>query len=77
VSAEIQFRSFGPGLGFVLHRVTFPMFAGRFSAWFDASGALLDAEHIDRRDRSRPVERDGIKWGYLAAVGRRYVGVTS
>ena len=77
MSADIQFRSFGPGLGFVLHRVRLAGSAGRFSAWFDGECRLVEAEQYDRMERARPVARNGAAWRGLAAVGRRYLGVAS
>ena len=76
MQTAIQHSTFPDG-GFVLHKVTFPMFAGRFSAWFDRSGKLLDAEAISDRNRCTQVKRDGVKWGYLSAVGKRYVPALS
>jgi len=76
MQTAIQHSTFPDG-GFVLHRITFPMFAGRFSAWFAADGTLLDAEAISDRRRVSQVKRDGIKWGYIRAVGKRYVHPSS
>lgn len=72
MSTTIQHSVFPDG-GFVLHKVTFPMFAGRFSAWFAKDGTLLEAGAISDSNRVSPVKRDGIKWGYLSTVGKRYV----
>ena len=50
----MQKHAFANG-GFVIHKIRIEPFAGRFSAWFDATGALLDAEQIDALNRSRRV----------------------
>jgi hypothetical protein len=75
----IQLARFPDG-GFVLHKITAPEYSGRFSAWFDASGGLLDAEQITTRGSgimgqtaSRHVKRDTPSWSMLAQVGKRYV----
>lgn len=39
----LQKHSFPDG-GWVIHKATLPDRKGHFSAWFDASGKLLDAE---------------------------------
>lgn len=41
----MQIAQFSNG-GFVLHRVSVVGYKGRFSAWYDAAGALLDCEQI-------------------------------
>lgn len=68
----IQFASFGPGLGFVLHKVTLPGRSGRFSAWFDSAGNLCDAEHIRVNGTvARPIKQ---AISELRPIGFRYVG---
>ena len=62
----MQKHAFANG-GFVIHKIRIEPFAGRFSAWFDATGALLDAEQIDALNRSRRVTSR--QWSRLASVG--------
>lgn len=71
----VQVARFPDG-GFVLHRVTLPDSAGRFSAWFSKGGKLLDAEQVGLAGpaQSRPVKRGGPIWAELERVGDRYVG---
>lgn len=70
----IQHKTFTTG-GYVLHRVSVPTISGHCSAWFDASGKLLDAEHFDRKFKRRSVRKNGPTWNELQTVGLRYVGV--
>jgi hypothetical protein len=54
--------------GYVVHKIAPPGVRCRASAWFDASGSLLDAELIDRRDRSRQVKRGGPVWRFISRI---------
>ena len=65
----MQKHAFANG-GFVIHKIRIEPFAGRFSAWFDASGALLDAEQIDALNRSRRVTSR--QRSRLASVGQAW-----
>jgi len=69
-SAEIQLSRFPDG-GFVIHKISVDGASGRFSAWFDATGKLLDAEQLIG-NRSRPVKRNGPIWEILKTVGGRH-----
>jgi len=74
-SPAIQFASFGPGLGFVLHKVTLTNRAGRYSAWFESDGTLRDAEHYRVNGSVAAVARNAREVrAELATVGARYVG---
>jgi hypothetical protein len=77
MQTAIQHSAFPDG-GFVLHRIVFASENGRFSAWFDARGKVLDAECLFTHWRngqtvSRPVKKDGPIWRMLRTVGARYV----
>jgi hypothetical protein len=77
MQTAIQHRTFPDG-GFVLHRITFASENGRFSAWYDTRGTVLDAEQVitsrfTGRPASRHVKKDGPVWRMLRAVGARYV----
>jgi hypothetical protein len=65
----MQFASFSSG-GFVLHKVIIGRL--RYSAWFDSSGKLLDAEGFDSRNRTHGVKRDGPVWQQLQLIGEGY-----
>jgi len=65
----IQKAEFSNG-GFVLHKVTLPDVAGTFSAWYDASGKLLDAEQRTSSGVSRTVKPGGKAWLGLESRGR-------
>lgn len=67
----IQYGKFSNG-GYYLHKVT-DYWTGRCSAWFDAGGQLLDAEHITRGGVSRGVRRGSPMWLRLGVIGRRFV----
>jgi len=41
----MQLSRFQTG-GFVIHRIVLNGFQGRFSAWYDSTGKLLDAEQF-------------------------------
>ena len=56
------------GGGFVIHKIRLESYAGRFSAWFDAKGDLVDAEQIDVLDRSRRVTTKQAE--HLRVIGR-------
>lgn len=62
-----------PDGGYVVHKLT-GSFAGRCSAWFDASGRMLDAEQMTNPDSlaSRPVKRGGPIWREIELIGARY-----
>jgi len=62
----MQFSRFSNG-GFVIHKITGD-FKGKVSAWFDASGSVLDAEQIVN-NRSRRVVRGGSIWKRLQSIG--------
>jgi len=48
----MQLSRFPTG-GFVLHRIVLNGISGRFSAWYDATGKLLDAEQfVGTRNRA-------------------------
>jgi hypothetical protein len=68
-SHRVQCHRFADG-GFVLHKITDPKLTGRLSAWFDASGQLIDCEALDRLHRARPVTKDGFAWSIAARAGR-------
>ena len=75
MQTAIQHSTFPDG-GFVLHKVTLPSCDGRFSAWYDAKGTLIDAEGIYQRGflyTVRPVKRFAHCWQQLAVIGKRYV----
>lgn len=73
----MQFIRFSTG-GYCLHKI--PVGASRYSAWFDASGTLQDAE---RKGRLRgypvayPVRRGSPAWNKLQRVGRTYAQQTA
>lgn len=68
----IQHQIFSNG-GFVLHKVQpHTINSGHCSAWYDAQGKLLDAEHFDRLRRARPVRVGGPTWQALQGYGRIY-----
>ena len=57
----MQISKFEAG-GFVIHRKMLPGRVGRFSAWYDSSGNLLDAEQITPHyPRGRKPHRDAVK----------------
>lgn len=50
----------------VYHKITIPGRKSRYSAWFDFTGFLLDAERIDSRNRvypATPNEREHLRKG--------------
>jgi hypothetical protein len=55
--------------GFVAHKVTIGGSRSRFSAWFSASGALIDAERIDTLRRSFGVRPGSAAWRELERKG--------
>lgn len=69
--SPVQFCPFPSG-GFVLHRVN--VGASRYSAWFDAKGALVDAQSMPN---GRGVKAQGPVWQELARVGARYASRVS
>jgi hypothetical protein len=78
MSAQVHF--FGTGLGFVVHHAFADgvgLGSKSYSAWFDASGKLLDAEVcfwvVNSGRRSRPVKRGGAVWRRLASLASRYL----
>ncbi len=76
--SAIQFHAFPDG-GFVLHRIIFASENGKFSAWFDASGTVLDAEqitvcHRTGETQSRPVKNGGPIWRMVRTVGAGHTG---
>jgi hypothetical protein len=60
----------GPCAGFVVHKITCPESAMRFSAWYDAKGNFVDAEGIDALGRSRKAPESVMP--RLLAIGRQY-----
>ena len=77
MKTAIQHNIFPDG-GFVLHRVIFASENGKFSAWFDKAGNVVEAEQIlnnriNGTPYSRPVKKDGPIWRMLRTVGVRYV----
>ena len=61
--------------GFYLHGVT-GYWVGTCSAWFNASGQLIDVEQIlSPFGQSRPVKKDGPMWKQLVKLGNRYKSV--
>jgi hypothetical protein len=70
---QIQISRFADG-GFVLHKVTSPEYASRFSAWYDVAGNLLDADQITGGLQiSRTIKRGGPAWRMLETMGKRYI----
>ena len=69
----MQINHFTTG-GFVIHKITVPENPnGRYSAWFDAEGNILDAEgYYNRRSGMYHVRRDGSRWQQLARMGKRH-----
>lgn len=57
--------------GFVIHKLILQNSKGRFSAWFDKDGNLLDAEQLVGFSWSRSVAKGGPNWDRIAAIGRR------
>lgn len=57
--------------GFVAHKVTVGRCKRHVSAWFDASGRLLDAEYVDPCGRTRPVLRGRAVWKLVTKLGPR------
>lgn len=66
----MQHQQFANG-GYVLHKMT-GFWTNKVSAWFDANGKLLDAEHILRSNVSRAVKRDGPMWREIERQGQPY-----
>ena len=58
--------------GFALHKIAPPSGYGSISAWYDAQGALIDAEYIDRRGRARPIQYGKALWNRLCGLGSVY-----
>jgi hypothetical protein len=56
--------------GFALHRITLDGYKGRFSAWYDVAGALLDCEQITPGFPNGRRAPCGAKLG-LEALGQR------
>lgn len=64
----VQFAQFAEG-GFVVHKFRAAGSESKFSAWFSVSGALIDAERIDRRGRSYHVKPNSAAWRELESRG--------
>jgi hypothetical protein len=60
----------GPCAGFVVHKITCPESAMRFSAWFDAKGNFVDAEGIDSLGRARKAPK--VVMPRLLAIGKTH-----
>lgn len=65
----MQHMRFSTG-GCVIHKIHPHGYAGRVSAWFDASGRMLDAEYFDCRNRSRTVRVGTPLWEATYAAVR-------
>jgi hypothetical protein len=65
---EMQISRFHNG-DFVIHGITW-LSRSKISAWFNAKGALVDAEYIDATNRSRPVSISSPIRSDLATLGR-------
>jgi hypothetical protein len=63
----MQVAKFHDG-GYVVHKIILGGYKGRFSAWFDKSRTLLDAEQLIG-DKSRPVKRNGPAWSEVQRIG--------
>lgn len=74
MNQPIQFARFESTGGYVLHKV---MVNGRkYSAWFDKSGKLLDAERFSKDNRTTfhvPLDRHRLVAAELTKVGARYL----
>lgn len=70
-SHRVQCHRFADG-GFVLHKITAPNLVGRLSAWFDASGTLIDCEALDRLHRARPIRPGSFAWSVAQRAGRAH-----
>ena len=67
----MQKQTFSTG-GFVLHKVPHPHDdCTHMSAWYDASGRLLDAEVINRQSRALPRNASKIR-EYLQTKGNAW-----
>lgn len=58
--------------GYVIHRILLQNSKGRFSAWFDKDGNLLDAEQIFDYMHEQPVVKGGPNWKRIAEIGKRF-----
>lgn len=68
----MQIARFEDG-GFALHRVELFGHKGRFSAWYDAAGELLDCEQVTFSFPNGRRATGGAKAG-LEALGKRMAG---
>lgn len=67
----MQISRFSTG-GYVIHKILLQRGKGRFSAWYDKTGKLLDAEQIFDSGQTRQVVENGPTWQRLAEVGGRF-----
>lgn len=51
--------------GFVAHKYRVDGLKSKFSVWFNADGFAIDAERIDARGRSFPVDKSSAVWRYM------------
>ena len=66
----MQISRFTTG-GFVIHKMLLQNYKGRFSAWYDEEGKLLDAEQLFDHMHERSVVKGGPIWQRLQEVGKR------
>ena len=66
-----QISQFTTG-GYVIHKITIAGYKGRFSAWYDKDGKMLNAEQLfNHRFGGRNVKRGGPAWHLLEKIGLR------
>jgi hypothetical protein len=51
--------------GFVAHKYRIGGLKSKFSVWFNIDGFAIDAERIDARGRSFPVDKNSAVWRYI------------
>ena len=51
--------------GFVAHSYRVDGLKSKFSVWFNFDGFAIDAERIDARGRSFPVDKNSAVWRYI------------
>ena len=52
--------------GFVAHNYRVDGIKSKFSVWFNVDGFAIDAERIDARGRSFPVDKNSAAWRDIA-----------
>lgn len=70
---QIQYFSFGPDLGFVLHKVPVKGSSHVCSVWVDKAGVMADAEwtwHFGSAEKT--VKRNGKAWRALRVYAKQY-----